>query len=117
VKGVPLVITEKDLQEAISECQGQKNPNANTCLKLAAFYTIREHMYGNQNKTDTPAVYPVPAYSYATGPNEYDSESEFYSIVRRKNMNDVLSVMDELMDTLNVINPRLYESVLAKLSY
>ena len=40
------MITEKDLQEAIAEGQGQRNPNANTCIKLAAFLTIRKEMFG-----------------------------------------------------------------------
>ena len=36
------MITEQDLLEAIAECQGQRNPNANTCIKLAAYYIILE---------------------------------------------------------------------------
>ena len=44
------MITEKDLQEAIAECQGERNPNANTCIKLAAFYTIRNELFGNSDK-------------------------------------------------------------------
>ena len=40
------MITEKDLQEAIAECIGQRNPNANTAIKLAAFYTIKRELYG-----------------------------------------------------------------------
>ena len=42
------MITEMDLQEAIAECQGKRNPNADTCIKLAAFYIIkarRIHMH------------------------------------------------------------------------
>ena len=37
------MIKEEDLQEAIAECQGVRNPNANTCLKLASYYTILDH--------------------------------------------------------------------------
>ena len=39
------MITENDLQEAIAECEGVRNPTANTCLKLAAFYTIKDKLY------------------------------------------------------------------------
>lgn len=104
------MITEKDLQEAIAECQGIRTPNANTCLKLAAYYTIKDHMFEKTSEA---------SYSYAAGPNpnmiEYTSDSEFSKIIKGKEINDVLSVMDELMDTLNVINPRLYEGVITKL--
>ena len=52
------MITEKDLQEAIAECQGQRNPNANTCIKLAAYLTIQKEMFGTQEEL-------IPTYSYA----------------------------------------------------
>lgn len=102
------MITEKDLQEAIAECQGVRNPNANTCLKLAAYYVIKDHLFGKE-----------PSYSYAAGPEpemvEYNSDSEFSKIIKGKDINEVLSIIDELMETLHVINPRLYEGVITKL--
>ena len=115
------MIKEQDLQEAIAECQGAKNPNANTCLKLAAYYTIQDHLF----KEDDPRPYPsrVPigeqvfAQSFSSGKPQYNSDSEFSRIIKDKSIDDVLSVMDELMETLNVINPRLYEGVMAKLLY
>ena len=39
------MITEKDLQEAIAECKGKRNPDSSTCIKLAAFLIIQEHLY------------------------------------------------------------------------
>ena len=43
------MITEQDLQAAIAECEGVRNPTSNTCLKLAAYYTIKDKMYPNNN--------------------------------------------------------------------
>ena len=105
------MITEKDLREAIAECQGQRNPNANTCIKLAAYYTILEHETGKQPDP--------PVYSFA-GPKventiNYDGDSEFLQLINGRDQSEVLPVMDELMSTLQVINPRLYNSVLRKL--
>lgn len=103
------MITEKDLQEAIAECQGQRNPNANTCMKLAAYYTIKDHLFNKPQAV---------SYSYAPGPSEtvnVSDDSEFLKVVNGKNLDEVFSVMDELMATINVINPRLYEGVMAKL--
>ena len=54
------MITEQDLREAIAECQGQRNPNANTCIKLAAYYTILQNM--TEKKPDPD---PAPMYSFA----------------------------------------------------
>ena len=47
------MITEKDLQEAIAECQGQRNPNASTCIKLAAFLTIQKELFGKSEQFES----------------------------------------------------------------
>lgn len=109
------MITEQDLQEAIAECQGVRNPNASTCIKLAAFLTIQKEMYGQ----NTPA--PAQNYSYDSGPVGEDniiylgSGTEFADIIGGMRQSDVLAVMDELMSTLQLLQPRLYASVLRKL--
>ena len=107
------MITEKDLREAIAECNGKRNPDANTCVKLAAFYTILEHLYPSEVKT-------VPSYSYAAPPEPtevitYDSGSEFGQIVNGRPTDEIMGIMDELMESLSVINPRLYGGVIRKL--
>lgn len=108
------MITQKDLQEAIAECEGQRNPNANTCIKLAAFYTIQQHMFGQ----------PPETYSFASAENVvksgtavvgYESGSEFSELINGMNLIDLMPIMDELMTTLQVVHPRLYEGVLRKL--
>lgn len=109
------MITEKDLLEAIAECQGQRNPNANTCIKLAAYYTILQ----NITSSAQPDPDPTPTYSYAGPPVEniinYEGDSEFLQLVNGRDQNEILPVIDELMTTLQVINPRLYNSVIRKL--
>lgn len=105
------MITEQDLQAAIAECQGERHPNASTCIKLAAFYTIRNQLFGSS----------VPSYSFAAAPVDkvenitFESDTEFSQAIQGKPIDDVLPVIDELMQTLAVIQPRLYASVLRKL--
>ena len=94
------MITRKDLLEAIEKCQGQKNPNANTCIKLAAYYTILDHTPEDNS-----------GYSFS-GPS-----SEVMSIVRQKNMDDVLMIMDGLMETLQSVNPKLYYDTMDRLEH
>lgn len=105
------MITEKDLTEAIAECQGQRNPNANTCIKLAAFLTIKKELYGEEENVGVSDQ----GYSYLPSPVSYQSDSEFFQLIDGKNIDDVLPVMDELLDTVKVINPRLYNGFLRKL--
>ena len=108
------MITENDLQAAIDECEGQRNPTANTCMKLAAFYTIKDKMYpaGNVPQTDE-----TPRYSFSSAREQitYDSDTEFMQCVRGMNVNDMLAVMDEIMTALSVYNPRLYAAAIRKL--
>jgi len=106
------LITEHDLMEAIAECQGERNPNANTCIKLAAYYTIRNELFGKPEQFADINT----AYSYATGPAiEYSGDSEFASIINGKDPSVVWPVMDELMSTIQVLMPRLYNGVMHKL--
>lgn len=106
------MITEHDLQEAIAACEGERNPNANTCIKLAAFYTIRDQMFPKEQATE-PVI-----YSRASGPDryaEYESNTEFGQAIRDMDINNIMPIIDELMSTLSVLNPRLYASVMRKL--
>lgn len=107
------MITIKDLQEAIAECKGERDPNANTCIKLAAYYTIMEHMQDNST--------PAQKYSFAAGPPpsavvDYQGTSEFAECARGMPLNDFMAVMDELMSTLQILNPKLYNSVIRRVS-
>lgn len=110
------MITRHDLQEAIAACEGEINPNANTCIKLAAFYTIRNELFGD------PEQLPPPSYSYAPPPDEvekaiiFDSDSEFGRLVDGRLPSEILPVIDELVtEALSVANPRLYAAFLRKL--
>lgn len=101
------MITEHDLQEAIAECNGIRNPTASTAIKLAALYTVKDHLYGE----------PPISYSYAAPPEtvKVDSDSEFAQVISGRNQDEVWPIIDELMQTLSAIQPRLYDAVMRKL--
>lgn len=109
------MITEQDLQEAIAECQGQRNPNANTAIKLAAFYTIRRELFGEEKDAEQPM------YSYAPPPEPSEivgryGGSEFLEAVDGKPIDGVMQIMDELMESMQVLQPRIYDSVMRKVT-
>ena len=112
------MINERDLQEAIAECEGQRNPNASTCIKLAAFYAIRRELFG---ENPIEQIIP-PGFSGAMAPEVYDkiegydSGSQFSDAIKGKDPEKCLAVLDEMMDALQVLNPRLYEGVMRKLN-
>lgn len=106
------MITEHELLEAIAECQGQRNPNSSTCIKLASFYTILDHM------KQEPSSSEIPSYSFASETENtitYQSGTEFADAVYGRNVDEIMSVVDELMSTLSVINPSLYAGVMRRL--
>ena len=106
------MIKEQELKEAIAECQGQRNPNANTCIKLASFYTILDHMY---KKTAEDPI--EPTYSFANETENtitYQSGTEFADAIYGRNVDEIMTIVDELMSTLYVVNKPLYNSVMRR---
>ena len=113
------MITEQDLQAAIAECKGKRNPDSSTCIKLAAFLIIQEHLYGKPSEGDTmPAL---PAYSYAAPPEQvetiidYQSDTEFSAVIDGRRAGDVWPVMEELMEVLRRTNKPLYNATIRKI--
>ena len=112
------MITEADLQEAIAECKGQKNPTANTCIKMAAFYTIRRELFGEGKEVGPPPG----SYSFLPGPQSTaelliynDSDSDFARAIDGRRQEEIWPLMDEMMDTIHAIHPRLYNAVMDRL--
>lgn len=106
------MITIDDLKAAIAECEGERNPNANTCMKLSAYYILLRE---KQGKPDTSGYSSAPAPSVSETVDYY-SETEFGRLVQDKPVKDVMSVMDELISVLSAIQPRLYNGVMRKLN-
>ena len=116
------MITRRDLMDAIEKCQGQRNPNANTCIKLAAYYTIRRELFGDPEQLpDIAENATTRAYSYAAPPEQvettidYQSDTEFSAVIDGRRAGDVWPVMDELMEVLRVTNKPLYKATLRKI--
>lgn len=113
------MITKQDLQAAIAECKGERDPNANTCVKLAAYYILMEHLYPPEDNTP---LKETPSYSYATPPEndteptiDYQSGTEFSEAVDGRAVSEIMPIIDELMSVLQATNPRLYAGVMRKI--
>ena len=106
------MITREDIRQAIAECQVVRNPNANTCIKLAAYLTIQQHLFGESefpaSYSEAPEVQPSAVSAF--------SESDFSAAIAGKPLPDVMPILDELMQAVSVLNPRLYAAAMRKLS-
>lgn len=112
------MITEQDLQEAIAECLGQRDPNANTCIKLAAYYTIQHELYGNPDQLTTNQTLMYSRAAPAEEPEtyvDYESDSEFSRAVNGMRSKQAWAIVDELVETIRVLNPRLYNGLIRKM--
>ncbi len=95
------MITKWDIDRAIEECHEGKE-NYSTCEKLATFLTLKHYLYNNEEHEE-------PQHSY-------DSGTDFMTAVSGKDVGKVYAVIDELMETLLVLNPRLYDGVMRRLA-
>lgn len=101
------MITKRELDGAISECENAPTSYQN-CEKLATFYTIREHAF-KEESTELGYSYDQPQ-----GIDDY-GESEFLQLIKGRSEAEIWLLMDELMQTILITNPRLYDSVLRKI--
>lgn len=97
-----IIIDEINGEIAKLEAQTQ---TYQTIERLAALYTVRDH-----NTIPTMEITRTE-----TSPVEVEATSPFLSLCAGEPVCDVLAVMDELMSTIQVMMPRLYDGVMRRL--
>jgi hypothetical protein len=105
------VFTQAELMDGIHELlEGKKS--VQNCEKLAAIYTVLDHLYPASDETiskgysgDAPSAESIPRYG----------DTDFLDAIVGKDPREMWLLMDELMETLAVINPRLYDGVMRKI--
>ena len=85
--------------------------------KLANLYTIRNQMRDKENSDNLydRSYSAAPATMLAADANETYGDSDFLRAVVNKNPADVWKIIDDLMDTLRVVNRKAYDSVMNKI--
>lgn len=84
--------------------------------KLANLYTIRDRMDRQERETPCEASYSAaPAIAESIPAVRDYGDSDFLRAVYRADQGAVWAIMDDLMDTLHVANPRVYASVMGKI--
>lgn len=99
---------EIDIEIARLEYMESSYPNY---AKLADLYTIREQM----NRTESLNIHDNYGMSNTASKSLNRNDSEFLMAIANKNSDDVLQIIDDLMDTMRVANPRVYNSVIRKI--
>lgn len=115
------MITERDIDQAIAECRAERDPNAWTAMRWAAFLTIKCLEFGHPDLTQ-PSSAPPPmlrGLSFATAPAipedqtiHYTSKTAFGKAIDGKRAADVWPIIDELMSITHDLYPQIHDRVM-----
>lgn len=94
------MISIDEIERTILECESRDTSFAN-CERLAWLYIVRDHFTNQQAKQ------PIPL--------ETSGESEFLQTADGKDSVKVFEVMDELMQAVQTLHPRMYQQVIDRL--
>lgn len=95
------------LLEAIEELEASPATYQNA-EKLATFYTLYDHLYVKEEPVSRiESIREVTIDRYG--------DSEFLKAITDKKSEDAWMVMDELMASLQMLNPRLYQATIDRL--
>ncbi len=107
-------LTEKEVSAEIAIREA--NPlNRASLNDLAALYIVRDHMDGSQPRYDagySRAAEPLPPPETA---GEY-GRSDFLRAIAGKDLERLWLIVDELMDSLQAVNEKVYNGVMRKIN-
>lgn len=122
------MFSREDIEQALLECQADRNPDANTCMVFASLLTIKKLWFNDSVNSivnsDEPPIYqrysslPPPVETSANRSENkvhIDSDSEFADAINGMDNDKAWRLIDELMEALSVLNTRLYNSVMDRL--
>lgn len=102
------MFSKNELLDAIDELEMSPATYQNA-EKLATFYSLYDHLYGE--KLRMPVAESSREVIIRT-----NGDSEFLQAISGKKSEDVWQVMDELMETVKMLQPRLYQATLERIS-
>ena len=101
------MFSKNELLDTIEELEDAPKTFQNI-QKLATFYSIYDHLYGYS--FSEPVKEPVRQTII-----DYYGDSEFLSEIEGKDAEEIYAILDELMDTVKVLQPRLYDATIQRI--
>lgn len=113
------MITEKEIEQAIKECL-REPVTGNKRAVLADLIIIQDYLFGETTKAQE-APQPHPMQSYSAPPMEQvetyietSCDSEFLKAVDGRRADKVWKLMDELVEAVKILHPRMYTTFIDK---
>lgn len=112
------MLDKAEIRAAIAKLEFDESSYSNYA-KLASLYVIRDKMQEEERGDGSKFVgyysgAPAPVTAEPATVGEY-GDSEFLLAVAGKSPEKAWAVVDELMDTLSLVNRKVYDSVLRKI--
>lgn len=101
------MFSRAEIEKAIDELEESPATYQNA-EKLATFYTLYDHLFTQKepmNRIETIQEVIIEAYG----------DSDFMRIIDGKRADLIWNVMDELMQAIRMLQPKLYEATIEKL--
>lgn len=114
------MITEKEVEQAIQECM--RDPiTGNKRAVLADLIIIQDYLFGEPARAQEVPQMPTPMQSYSAPPMEQveiyvetNGDSEFLKAVDGRKAERVWKLMDELVEAVKILHPRMYTTFIDK---
>ena len=113
------MITEKEVAQAIEECL-REPVTGNKRAVLADLIIIQDYLFGEPMQAQE-ATQPMPIQSYSSPPIEQvetyietNGDSEFLKAVDGRKADKVWKLMDELVEAVKILHPRMYTTFIDK---
>lgn len=114
------MITEKEVAQAIEECM-REPVTGNKRAVLADLIIIQDYLFGEPMQAQE-AQQPMPMQSYSAPPIEHvetyietTGDSEFLKAVDGRKAERVWKLMDELVEAVKILHPRMYSTFIDKI--
>lgn len=113
------MITEKEIEQAIKECL-REPVTGNKRAVLADLIIIQDYLFGEPTLAQE-ATQPMPMQSYSAPPIEQvetyietNGDSEFLKAVEGRKSDKVWKLVDELVEAVKILHPRMYTTFIDK---
>ena len=114
------MITEKEISQAIEECMCEP-VTGNKRAVLADLIIIQDYLFGEPTRAQE-FPQPTPMQSYSAPPMEQvetyieiNGDSEFLKAVDGRKADKVWVLMDELVEAVKILHPRMYTTLIDKI--
>ena len=113
------MITEKEIEQAIKECL-REPVTGNKRAVLADLIIIQDYLFGEPMQVNE-ATQAMPMQSYSAPPMEQvenyiqtNGDSEFLKAVDGRKADKVWKLIDELVEAVKILHPRMYTTFIDK---